>query len=116
MPAEISSSEAESASLSDSRSPYQSSDWDQATKRTVVVILLIGMVIILWISRPILPMLVVSAIFAYILSPIVDLVERLRIPRSIGTIILFVLLLVGDQSAAGLSGADPHPAVDLPEL
>ena len=78
-----------------SRSPYQSSDWDQSTKRTVVVILLIVMAIILWISRPILPVLVISAIFAYILSPVVDVVERLRIPRSVGTILLFLLLLVG---------------------
>ncbi len=57
--------------------------------------MLIAMVIVLWISRPILPVLVISAIFAYILSPVVDLVERLRIPRSIATIFLFILLLVG---------------------
>ncbi len=56
-----------------------------ATKRTVLLILLVAMVFIFWISRPILPLVVISAIIAYLLSPIIDLLERLRIPRSIGT-------------------------------
>ncbi|MEZ4554989.1 MAG: hypothetical protein R2851_26390 [Caldilineaceae bacterium] len=51
-----------------------------ARKRTVLVILLIGLIFVVWISRPILPMLVVSGIIAYLLSPIVDLGERLRLP------------------------------------
>ena len=74
---------------------YSSSEWDLPTKRTVLVILLVAMVFVIWISRPILPMVVISAIVAYLLSPIVDLGERIRIPRSITTILLFVLLLVG---------------------
>ncbi|MEZ4611961.1 MAG: hypothetical protein R2838_17245 [Caldilineaceae bacterium] len=49
-----------------------SSEWDLPTKRTVLVILLIGLIFVVWISRPILPMLVVSGIIAYLLSPIVD--------------------------------------------
>ena len=71
-----------------------SSEWDLPTKRTVLVILLIGLIFVVWISRPILPMLVVSGIIAYLLSPIVDLGERLRLPRTVMTLILFVLLVV----------------------
>ncbi|GIV76240.1 AI-2E family transporter [Litorilinea aerophila] len=71
-----------------------SSSWDAATKRTVVVILLVAMVGIFWISRPVLPMLVIAGVVAYLLNPIVDLLERLRIPRSVSTVILFLLGLV----------------------
>lgn len=39
-------------------------------------------------------MLIVSGIVAYLLKPIVDLLERIRIPRSVGTLILFSLILV----------------------
>jgi predicted PurR-regulated permease PerM len=69
--------------------------WDIATKRTAVIFLIIAGVGVLWISRPAIPLLVVSGIVAYLLSPIVDFCERLLIPRSVSTIILFVLVLVG---------------------
>ncbi len=72
-----------------------SEPWDAATKRTVLVILFIGLLFTLWISRNILPLLIVSAIIAYLLSPIVDLAERLRIPRGVSTLVLFALLLFG---------------------
>lgn len=70
------------------------SRWDAATKRTVLVILLVAGVGIFWVSRPVLTMLIIGGIVAYLLSPIVDLCERLRIPRSISTIVLYLLLLV----------------------
>lgn len=69
------------------------SRWDLPTKRTVVVILLIAAVGLLWISRSVLPILVIAAIISYILSPLVDLLERVRVPRAVSTIVLFVLLL-----------------------
>ncbi|MBV7339541.1 AI-2E family transporter [Chloroflexi bacterium TSY] len=72
-----------------------SEKWDPATKRTVLVILLIALLFALWLSRPVLPILVVSGIIAYLLKPIVDLAERIRIPRSLSTIVLFLLLAVG---------------------
>lgn len=72
-----------------------SEPWDAATKRTVLVILFIGLLYALWISRAVLPLLIISAIVAYLLSPIVDLAERIRIPRSVSTVILFALLFVG---------------------
>ena len=39
-------------------------------------------------------MLIVSGIVSYLLKPVVDLLERIRIPRSVGTLILFMLILV----------------------
>lgn len=71
-----------------------SSEWDPATKRTVVVLLLIGILGILWISRSIIPILVIAGLVAYLLSPVVGLLERLRVPRALSTAVLFVLLLV----------------------
>jgi hypothetical protein len=69
--------------------------WDMATKRMVLGILLVVGALVLWLCSPVIPMLIIASIFSYLLSPIVDLSERLRIPRSVSTIILFVLLLIG---------------------
>jgi predicted PurR-regulated permease PerM len=74
--------------------PVASSAWDAGTKRTVVLLLLIVLIGVLWISRPIIPLLVIAMVIAYFLSPVVDLAERLRIPRTISTIVLYMLLLV----------------------
>ncbi|MEZ4658569.1 MAG: AI-2E family transporter [Caldilineaceae bacterium] len=71
------------------------SQWDMSTKRTVLVILLIATVAIVWISKPVLPILIMAGIIAYLLKPIVDVAERIRIPRGVTTIILSVLILVG---------------------
>jgi len=69
--------------------------WDPATKRMVVIVLLLAIIGIIWYSRAVLPMLAFSAIVAYLLSPIVDTFERLHIPRSVTTVILFSLLFFG---------------------
>jgi predicted PurR-regulated permease PerM len=69
--------------------------WDVATKRTAFIILLIIGAGVLWLSRPVIPLLLVAGIGAYLLSPIVDGAQRLRIPRSVTTIVLYVLVLVG---------------------
>lgn len=75
--------------------PPEGAGWDRPTKRTVLVIMLVGLVLVLWISRSILPLLIGAGIIAYLLSPIVDLGERIRIPRAVTTIVLFALLAVG---------------------
>lgn len=72
-----------------------SSQWDLGTKRTVVVIMLVAAVIAVWISRQTIPLLVAAGIIAYIFSPLVDLLERVRIPRAVATLTLYVLLVVG---------------------
>ncbi|RME64292.1 MAG: AI-2E family transporter, partial [Caldilineae bacterium] len=68
--------------------------WDPATKRMVVLVLLVAGGILFWISRPVLPLLVIAWILSYILSPVVDTCERLHIPRSLSTIVLYLLFLV----------------------
>lgn len=72
-----------------------SSRWDRATKRTVIVMLIIVGSVALWLIRPVLPILIFAGMIAYLLSPIVDLFDRLHIPRSLSTIMLFTMLLVG---------------------
>ena len=96
-PADQSTKKADPATEPTGNAPsiYNSSEWDQATKRTVIVILIVIMGIVLWISRSILPLVVVSGIIAYLISPVVDVVERAHVPRAVITIFLFVLLLVG---------------------
>lgn len=65
--------------------------WDPATKRTAFIILFAFLVFSLWLSRTVLPWIIVSAILAYLLNPIVDLLTRVRVPRTIGTLIVFAL-------------------------
>jgi len=68
--------------------------WHPATKRMVVVVLLVGAGLIFWISQPVLPLLVIAGMVSYLLNPIVDAGQRLRIPRSLSTVVLYLLLLV----------------------
>lgn len=68
--------------------------WDISTKRMVLGILLIVIIFIIWLSRPVVPILIFSSIVAYLLKPIVDLAERIRIPRAASTVLLFLLLVV----------------------
>lgn len=71
------------------------SSWDVDTKRTVIIFLLVVGIALIWAIRSLIPLLVVAGVIAYFLSPIVDLAERVRIPRAISTLILYVLLFVG---------------------
>ncbi|MCX6047263.1 MAG: AI-2E family transporter [Chloroflexi bacterium] len=74
--------------------PPRTAQWDSSTKRLVLVVLLVLSAFVISISSSIMPMLIIASIVAYLLNPIVDLGERLRIPRSVTTIVLFVLLLI----------------------
>lgn len=71
------------------------SAWDVDTKRTVIVVLLVVGVGLVWAIRSFIPMLVIAGVIAYFLSPIVDLAERVRVPRAISTLLLYLLLFVG---------------------
>lgn len=68
--------------------------WHPATKRMVVAVLLVGAALIFWISRPVLPLLIIAGMVSYLLNPIVDTCERLRIPRSLSTVVLYLVLLI----------------------
>ncbi|MEM7126315.1 MAG: AI-2E family transporter [Chloroflexota bacterium] len=74
--------------------PDSDVQWDYSTKRIVLVILLIVAIFLIWLSRAVVPLLIISGIVAYVLKPIVDLAERIRIPRSVGTLVLYLLVLV----------------------
>ena len=74
--------------------PGDDSSWDLATKRTVLVIMLVGAIYVLYISRGILPMVLIAAILAYLLSPIVGLAERVKIPRALSTLTIYLLVVV----------------------
>lgn len=74
--------------------PGDDSSWDLATKRTVLVIMLVGAIYVLYISRNILPMVLIAAILSYLLSPIVGLAERVKIPRAVSTLAIYLLVVV----------------------
>lgn len=73
--------------------PDGDSRWDRSTKRTVLVIMLVALVFIIYISRPIVPMVLIAAILAYLLNPIVNLGQRLRIPRPVTTLTIYLLVI-----------------------
>ena len=73
--------------------PDGDSRWDRSTKRTVLVILLVALVFIIYISRPVIPMILIAAILAYLLNPIVNAAERVRIPRAVTTIAIYLLVI-----------------------
>lgn len=77
-----------------SRMPMSTAVWDSSTKRTVLLILLVTAVFAVWLSRNVISWMVIAGIISYLLSPIVDLAARIRIPRTIATIIVFMLVLV----------------------
>lgn len=70
------------------------SKWDKQTKRTVLILLLAAAIFAIWLSRSVLPWLIVAGIISYLLSPVVGLLGRLRIPRALGTTIVFIILAV----------------------
>jgi predicted PurR-regulated permease PerM len=70
-------------------------EWSQATKRTVAIAgVLIG-IFVLYISRPVIPFIILAAIVAFLLNPIVVFFHtRLRMPRWWSVPLTYVLLLV----------------------
>ena len=56
--------------------------------------MLIAIVFVIYISRGILPMILIAGILAYLLNPLVNLGERFRIPRAVGTLVIYILLIV----------------------
>ncbi|MFZ1752809.1 MAG: AI-2E family transporter [Caldilineaceae bacterium] len=68
--------------------------WHPANKRMVVIVLLVGAAVIFWISRPVLPLLIIAGMVSYLLNPVIDTCERLRIPRGLSTVVLYLVLLV----------------------
>ena len=74
--------------------PSEDSSWDLATKRTVLGIMLVGIIYVVYISRNILPMVLVAGILSYLLSPIVGLAARFKIPRAVSTLVIYLLVIL----------------------
>jgi predicted PurR-regulated permease PerM len=74
--------------------PGDGSSWDVPTKRTVLVIMLIIIIFVVYISRSILPMVLIAAILSYLLSPIVNLAERIKIPRTLSTLVVYLFVII----------------------
>ncbi len=70
-------------------------EWSEATKRTVAIAIALIVVGVLYISRPVLPFIIVAAILAFLLNPVVCFFTlRLRMPRWLAVILTYLLLLV----------------------
>ncbi len=78
--------------------------WDTATKRTVATILLVLLALVLYRFRGVLPPLILAFLLAFVLDPLVDLLERrTRMSRTAATTLVFlavVLLLLAAPAIA----------------
>ncbi|MGJ3237649.1 MAG: AI-2E family transporter [Anaerolineae bacterium] len=80
----------------------QSPHWNLHTKRTVSLILFVMCVVAIWVVRGVLPIIIVSALIAFVLNPIVTwLTRRVLIARNndstrrgLATVITFLLTLI----------------------
>ena len=68
--------------------------WSSATKRIVSVAMLVVAAVALYIVWPIVPLMAVAVMLAYLLLPIVDGLARLRVPRGLAAVVVFLLLLI----------------------
>jgi predicted PurR-regulated permease PerM len=70
-------------------------EWSEATKRTVAIAgVLIG-ILVLYISRPVIPFIIMAFILAFLLNPVVCFFNaRLRMPRWLAVVLTYLLLLV----------------------
>ncbi len=69
--------------------------WSPATKRYVITLGLVVLLGLLYLARGILPLLVWSVIIAFLLNPFVNLLTRLRLPRFIATVLVYIFFLLG---------------------
>ncbi len=72
-----------------------STHWSRTTKRLVVVGLIIALLLLLYLFRALLPPLAIAMVVAYVLKPVVDVVERrVRLPRLLAVFLVFFALLL----------------------
>lgn len=79
--------------------------WSSRTKIVVITAILLGAVLLIVYLNPLWNALVISALLAYLLDPVVRLLtRRTRLTRSLGAVlvyVVFILLLVGIPAALG---------------
>ena len=72
-----------------------STEWSKTTKYIVGIGLTIFGIYILYLSRPILTLIVIAALVAFLLMPIVDFFDqRFRIPRGLAVLLSYFILIV----------------------
>lgn len=85
--------------------------WGAATKRIVIVSILILLALILYRFRIVIPPLMIALLLAFILDPIADfLTDRARLSRGVATALVFIVLIV-----AGL-GVMAAPVTAVPSI
>ncbi|MGD1995612.1 MAG: AI-2E family transporter [Anaerolineae bacterium] len=84
------------------------SKWSAATKRTVVLVLMLLLALVVYRFRGLFLFLLLAFLLAFILDPLVDFLEaRARMSRGGATVLVFVLLILALSAA---------PAVAVPPL
>ncbi len=69
--------------------------WSERTKRWVLLAGIVLGALILYISRPVLPILAMAAIVAFLLTPPIDFLHRrFRLRRGVATAVVYLLLLI----------------------
>ncbi len=69
--------------------------WTETTKRIVAVVGVVVGFVLLYLARPVLPMVLMAAVVAYALYPIVTFLHRrLRFPHTLATVTVYLLLLL----------------------
>ncbi len=68
--------------------------WSDSTKRWVVVGLIIAGAIIFYRVRSLLPPVILALLLAYLLNPLVERLMRLRLSRTLATVLTYFILLI----------------------
>jgi len=71
------------------------STWDAPTKRIVSILLGVLLVYVLYLSKAVLPFLIIAALIAFLLVPIVSFLHtRLHLPKWLAVILSYVLMIL----------------------
>ena len=91
--------------------------WSLTTRILVIVIILLGAIWLAVVASPLLEALVISALLAYLLDPLVRLLmRRARLNRSLAAAfvyVLFLLLLAGIPAALGAVAVDQFHRLEV---
>ena len=79
-----------------------SKPWSESTKRWVVVGLVVAGSLLLYRVRSLLPPVIMACLLAYLLSPVVGRLTRLRLSRTQATVISYLILLLSLGLAVSL--------------
>lgn len=75
--------------------PVLPAHWDTPLKRGILILILILAIFLLWLARPVLPLVILAGILSYLLTPVANLISppHLPLPRGVMTFLLYLLLL-----------------------